>query len=303
VIQRLAIAAATVLALAGCRGEPQPQSFASPEDAVRALADAAKSDKVEALVALFGPQAEDLIDRSDPEMARRNRQVFAAAAAEGWRLVDHDGGAKRLVVGNEDWPFPVPIVKGERGWRFDAVAGREEVIARRIGRNELSAIQACRAYVMAQRLYARRPHDGRPAGVYAASFRSDAGRENGLYWPAAKGQRRSPLGDLIADAADPRRLEQTSGQQPAPFHGYYYRILTAQGPAAPGGAKDYITAGNLSGGHALIAWPASYDSSGVMTFVVSHEGVVHEKDLGADTDTLARATKAYNPDESWQAVR
>jgi len=275
------------------------RTFGSPDEAVKALLGVAKAGKVDDLLAIFGTDGKDLIASSDPTTARRNREVFTVAAAERWRLVDAGPNKKTLVVGNEEWPFPVPLVKKADGWRFDAVAGKEEVIARRIGSNELEAIATCRAYVTAQHRYAKDGHDGKPAGVYAATFRSDPGKQNGLYWPAPKGQKRSPLGDLLADAED----RGAAGGEPAPLHGYYFRILTAQGAAASGGAKKYIVKGDMTGGFALVAWPAQYNVTGVMTFLVNQDGAVREKDLGPGTAAAAKAMTSYNPNASWHRVQ
>jgi len=275
--------ACALLVSGACSRSPRHRTFASPEDAVHALTAAVKAGNVEEVIAIFGPEGQALIDSADPAMARNNRQIFTAAVAERWRLEPGAGGARVLVIGNEDWPFPVPLVKDSDGWRFDTAAGKEEVLARRIGRNELAAIFICRAYVVAQRLYAARPHDGAPAGRFATKFQSDPGQHNGLYWPAAHGEHRSPLGDLVARAADDGRpLGQGSG--PTPFHGYYFRILPADG------------------GFGLVAWPAEYDGTGVMTFIVNHDGNVHEKDLGTDTDRSARAMARYGRDTSWTMV-
>jgi Protein of unknown function (DUF2950) len=177
------------------------------------------------------------------------------------------------------------------------------VLARRIGRNELAAIETCRAYVTAQKRYAEQGHDGKPTGVHATKFASDPGKENGLYWPTARGQKRSPLGDLVAQAAAEGRPVGGDRTQPSPFHGYYFKILTAQGASAPGGARSYVVKGDMSGGFALVAWPAQYDATGVMTFMVSQDGVVREKDLGPGTDAAARKMTAYNPDALWQPVK
>jgi hypothetical protein len=193
-------------------------------------------------------------------------------------------------------------VKDGGSWRWDTAAGKEEVLARRIGRNELATIQACRAYVRAQRQYAQDPHDGKPAGTYASAFRSDPGKQNGLYWPTAHGQKRSPLGDLVAEAAA-EGTHLATGQEPTPFHGYYFKILTAQGPAAPGGARSYVVGGRMSGGFALVAWPAQYDLTGVMTFLVGPDGTIHEKDLGRETAAQAGALSQYDPDSSWEVVK
>jgi hypothetical protein len=300
----VALAAVLLVGAACRRNQPPPaQLFPTPEDAVQALIKGATAENVETVVALFGAEGQELVDTSDPTTARRGREVFLAAVKEKWSLADGDAGRKVLIVGNEEWPFPVPLVRESNGWRFDTPAGREELIARRIGRNELAAIDTCQTYVYAQHLYARDAHDGKPSGVYAAAIRSDPGKENGLYWPPARGKKRSPLGDLLADAADQAKLKAADGQRPPPFHGYYYRILTAQGPAASGGEKDYVVKGEMTGGFALVAWPAQYDITGVMTFIVGPDGVVRQKDLGPDTDAAVRAIARYDPDPSWVPAR
>ena len=279
------------------------RTFATPEDAVKALVDAVKAVNLDALLAIFGPEGRELISSSDSATARMNRQVFAVAFREQWRLEDVTPTQKTLVVGNEDWPFPVPLVKGADGWRFDTAAGKEEVLARRIGRNELQAVATSRAYVTAQQRYAQQGHDGKPAGLHAAKFQSDPGKENGLYWPTARGQKRSPLGDLLAQAAEEGRKLNADRTQPSPLNGYYFKILTRQGSAASGGAKSYIVKGEMSGGFALVAWPAQYDATGVMTFIVNQDGTVRERDLGPQTDAIARKMTVYNPDASWRQVQ
>jgi hypothetical protein len=206
------------------------------------------------------------------------------------------------VIGNEDWPFPIPIARGPKGWWFDTAAGKEEVLNRRIGHNELAVIRICRAYAAAQRLYATRGHDGNPPGVFARTLRSDPGRQNGLYWPASHGDKRSPLGDLVAHAAAEGTAPGQDGPEPSPFHGYFFTILTSQGPDAAGGAKDYVHDGLMSGGFALVAWPAHYDVTGVTTFIVSHDTIVRERDLGAETEAVAKAMRVFNPDASWTPV-
>ena len=275
------------------------RTFPTPDAAVKVLIDAVKAGNLDELLAIFGSDGRDLIASSDPATARSNREVFAVAVAEQWHLED-EGKGKTLVIGNEQWPFPVPLVKDAAGWRFDTAAAKEEVLARRIGRNELETIQTCLAYVTAQRRYAVQGHDGKAAGVYAMSFRSDPGKENGLYWPAARGQRRSPLGDLVGQAAEEGRPLGAAPGRPSPFHGYYFKILTAQGSKASGGARTYVVNGDMSGGFALVAWPAEYDVTGVMTFLVNQDGIVREKDLGAKTDAVARAMTAHDPDGSWR---
>ena len=279
------------------------KTYATPEDAVKALADTVKAGSLDGLLAIFGPEGKELIDSSEPAIARENQQVFIVAFREQWHLEDAAPDRKTLVIGNEDWPFPVPIVKAGNAWRFDTAAGKEEVLDRRIGRNELAAIDTVHAYVTAQRRYAADGHDGKPAGLHAVKFLSDPGKQNGLYWPAARGQKRSPLGDLVGQAASEGRQVGANAGQPSPFHGYYFRILTAQGSAAPGGAKNYIVKGEMSGGFALVAWPAQYGATGIMTFIVNQDGVVREKDLGPGTDATARKMTTYNPDSSWQVTQ
>ena len=269
---------------------------------MKALSAAVTREKVDELLQIFGPEGKELIDASDPASARRGREVFTAAATERWKLVDRQGGGKTLVIGNEEWPFPVPLVQDAQGWHFDAAAGKEEVITRRIGRNELAVIDTCQTYVAAQRRYASLAHDGRKPGLYAASFRSDPGKQNGLYWEARRGEPRSPLGDLLAEAANPERLKADAAKPP-PFHGYYFKILTGQGASARGGAKSYLVNGEMSGGFALVAWPAQYDSTGIMTFIVNQDGIVREKDLGPESDAAARGMTAFDPDASWTTAR
>jgi DUF2950 family protein len=303
-VARLALltAALTPLVSCGsCYSRHAERVFATAEDAVRALIDAAKAGNVERLLNIFGSDAKELIASADVDTARLNREIFVVAAAEHWELADAGADRKTLVIGRESWPFPVPLVKDADGWRFDTAAGKEEVIARRIGRNELAVIQACRTYVTAQRLYARTGHDDQPAGLYAATIRSGPGLHNGLYWPVVRNEKRSPLGELIAEAAGDNTSFDRAGPALTPFHGYYFKILTAQGSNAPGGAKDYIVNGQLSDGFALIAWPAEYDVTGVMTFLVNHSGTVYSKDLGPETASAARAITTYDPDGSWKS--
>jgi hypothetical protein len=281
---------------------PPQRRFATPEEAVRALIETTKAGKLDELLEIFGAGGQELVASSDVATAQRNRDVFTVAAAEGWHLIDQGTNRRTLIVGNEEWPFPVPLVRDANGWRFDAAAGKEEVLARRIGRNELAAIGTCRTYVTAQRRYAQEGHDGKPAGLFAATFRSDPGKQNGLYWPAARRQPSSPLGDLVAQASlEGRPLGDR--ERPVPFYGYYFRILTAQGAAAPGGTKSYLVNGEMSAGFALVAWPATYDATGVMTFVVNQSGVVYQKDLGPQTESAVAGMTTYNPGASWHRVQ
>ena len=284
----------------GAQAGSRPRAFATPDEAVKALLVAAKAANLDQLLAIFGPDGQELASTSDPTTARTNLKVFAVAAKEQIKL-EADGPNRRiLVIGGEEWPFPVPLVKEKDGWRFDTAAGKEEILARRIGRNELAVIDTCRAYVSAQKRYAADGHDGKPAGAYAMTFASDPGKQNGLYWPAVQGQKLSPLGEMVAQAAEEKRAN-AGGR--SPFQGYYFKILTAQGAAATGGAKSYIVNGAMSGGFALVAWPAEYGATGVMTFLVGTDGVVLEKDLGPDTNAVAEKIAAFNPDQGWVRVK
>ena len=273
---------ALTASIAAAQQTGRHRTFNTPHDAVQALIAAVKTGNFDELLAIFGPDGQQLVASSDPATGRRNREVFSVAVGEKWQLVDEGPNRKTLVIGNEEWPFPVPIVKDASGWRFDTASGKEEIIARRIGRNELAAIDSCLAYVTAQKRYAQEGHDGNPAGVYAKTFNSDPGKENGLYWPAAHGQKRSPLGELVAQAAEEGRALGADRTQPSPLHGYYFKILTSPG------------------GFALVAWPAEYNVTGVMTFLVNQDGIVREKDLGTGTDASARRMTVHHPDSSWR---
>jgi hypothetical protein len=295
------LAAWLALSAAVCAGDgPAPRTFATPDEAVRALVDTVKANDLTGLVALFGPQGQELVDTSDAATGRRNRDVFLAAVAEGWRLGDLGPDRKELVLGNESWPFPVPLVKVASAWSFDGAAGREEILNRRIGRNELAVIRVLHDYVAAQRAYAATGHDGRPAGRYARRFGSERGTQNGLYWPARPGERRSPLGVLVAQASE--KGYHRKGDGPTPLHGYFFRILEGQGEAAKGGAKDYVVGGEMTGGFALVAWPVHYGASGVMTFVVNHDGVAYERDFGPETSAAVAKVTRFDPDDTWRPV-
>ncbi len=303
IVAAIALTTWATIAVCPAAQNVEHRAFRTPEEAVQALIDVVKAGNVPALVGLFGADGQDLVASSDAATARQNRETFTVAIGEGWHLVDTADGHKELVVGNEEWPFPVPLVKSADGWRFDTAAGKEEVLARRIGRNELAVIQICRAYVAAQHRYAAQGHDGKPARLFARTFDSDPGKQNGLYWPTTRGQQPSPLGDLVAQAAEEGRPVTGRERQPAPFHGYYFKILTAQGPSAAGGAKSYVVNDEMSGGFALIAWPSQYDATGVMTFIVGPDGVVYQKDLGPETEPGAKGITKFDPDKSWTAVQ
>jgi hypothetical protein len=289
--------AATIVALVFAGGAFAQERFNSADDAVAALVAAAKAGDAAALTRVLGPDSREIVSSGDPvaDASARKRVVEAYDAKHQVVMEGTDKAA--LVIGNEDWPFPIPLVRADGRWQFDTAAGREEILYRRIGRNELRTIQTALAYVDAQQEYAEKGVGGN--GVYAQRIVSRPGRKDGLYWEAQAGEEESPLGEFAADAA---AEGYRPGQQRIPYHGYYYKILTRQGPSAPGGALDYVVRGNMIGGFALVAYPAEYQNSGVMTFLVSHQGKVYEKDLGPDTARIAGGMTAFNPDSTWQQV-
>lgn len=307
--RRLALALAVLIAacLTGCATNSPDYAnqmvFKQPEDAAKRLAAAVTNKDPAELEAIFGDDARQTLASGDPVADRMNREVVALAMHEQWTLETKDSRTRELVIGNEKWPFPIPLVKDGRGWWFDTAAGKQEIHARRIGRNELATIDTLRTYATAQHEYAAASRDGKPAGAFAQQIRSNPGEHNGLYWPSAGPKDMpSPLGELFA-AASAEGYTTESKEGAAPFHGYFFRLLKAQGPAAPGGAKDYVVNGSMTGGFAMIAFPAMYRNSGVMTFLVGPDGVVYQADLGEDTATIAGGTTAYNPDRQWQVVR
>ena len=279
---------------------PDQRAFVSPGEAVQALVQAVKAGDMEALAAILGPQGRDLISSGDAVADKQERAHFVRAYEQSNNLERPTETKAVLVIGRDKWPLPIPVIKEGETWRFDTAAGKEEILSRRIGQNELSAIQVCLAYVDAQREYARVPREGDRLLTYAMKFHSDEGRKNGLYWPTKEGEAMSPLGVLVANARAEGYSQKDSGGTPTPYHGYLYRIMTAEGPNAPGGAYDYVVNGKMIGGFALVAYPAQYGVSGVMTFIVNHEGVMYQKDLGADTENTARAIEKYNPDKTWK---
>jgi hypothetical protein len=292
---RLAFLTATVLAMASVANAQQ--SFKTAEEAASALVSAAKAGDRKAMLTVLGPEGADIVSAGDSvaDASARNRVIESYDAKH--QLVMEGTDKAVLIIGREDWPFPIPLVRKDNAWRFDTAAGRDEILYRRIGRNELSAIQACLAYVDAQQEYAERDVGG--SGVYAQRIVSRPGRKDGLYWPAQSSDDESPLGEFAASAA---AEGYRAGQQRAPYHGYYYKVLTRQGPNASGGALDYIVRGRMIGGFGLVAYPAEYRNSGVMTFVVNHQGNVFEKDLGPNTARIAAGMTAFNPDNTWRPV-
>jgi hypothetical protein len=276
------------------------ETFPTAEDAVVAMVDALKANNVEKLVAIFGPEARDVMSSGDAVADQRGRDLFVAAYFERSSLSD-GATSKTLYIGSEEWPFPIPLVKGAGGWRFDTAAGIEEIRYRRIGRNELATIRACEAYVAAQKEYAQKGHDSKAAGAYARKLASEPGKQDGLFWKVNPGEDPSPLGELAAEAASEGYTRATG--KPTPFRGYFFRILTAQGAGAKGGAKSYLVNGEMRNGFAMVAFPAEYGNSGVMTFIVNQDGVVFEKDLGEETAKLAGEMKEYNADNTWRRAK
>jgi len=280
--------------------QPKQKTFPSPEEAVRGLFDAVKGNDTKELLAIFGPSGKELISSGDEVADETGRDRFVQAYEEMNKLVKESDTKVILHVGNGDWPLPIPIVKRGESWRFDTKEGKEEILNRRIGRNELNTVQVCLAYVDAQREYARKDRDSDKVLEYAQKFRSTKGKKDGLYWEAGEGEEQSPLGDLFAKAVKEGYTQRKPGGRPQPYHGYYYRILKAQGKSAPGGAYDYAVKGKMIGGFALVAYPAEYGNSGIMTFIVNHDGVVYEKNLGKDTESIATAMAKFDPDETWK---
>jgi len=296
-----ALALCTLLFTAACATTPPRQTqFETPDEAARRLAAAARTENLGELERILGPEAHDLLHSGDDVADRSGRERFAAAYDEKHRLERAGDGSVTLLVGELEWPLPIPIVPRGGAWVFDTAAGRDELVDRRIGRNELNAIQVCLAVADAQYEYASVDRDGDGLREYAAKFRSSDGARDGLYWEAGEGEEQSPLGELAAQATkegyNPSRVSET----PRPYHGYFYRILAGQGPHAADGAYGYEVRGNMIGGFAVVAYPADYGVSGVMSFIVNHDGVVHEKDLGPDTDKIAAAMQLYDPDDSWR---
>jgi hypothetical protein len=287
------------LTLAAASVASAQQSYKSPDEAIDALVVAAKAGDQKAIVEILGSRGSDIASSGDPVADEGTRQRFVATY-DAKHQVTMDGDDKAtLVIGPEDFPFPIPVIRKGVLWQFDTAAGRREILYRRIGRNELDAIQACLAYVDAQNDYAEKDRTGAGGGTYAQRIISSPGKKDGLYWPTSQADDASPLGELVARAtAENYRVE--GGR--TPFHGYYFKVLTAQGPAAPGGALSYIVNGKMIGGFALVAYPAIYRNSGVMTFIVNQDGEVFQSDLGRHTAQLAERMTAFDPDSDWKKI-
>jgi len=294
----VALMTCALLVVGGCAPKVADGTYASPEEAVAALVAAMKQDDTAALAKVLGPGSEELVSSGDAVADKTERTNFVAAYTAKNSLVPEDAGMT-LVIGANDWPMPVPLVQRDGRWVWDGAAGADELIYRRVGANELGAIDVSRGYVQAQFDYAAEGRDGDPAGIYALKLLSDEGLHNGLYWPTAEGEAPSPAGPFVAAAAGEGYRRSADRQ---PYHGYYYRMLYAQGANANGGEREYFKDGLLTEGFALIAWPADYGSSGVQTFIVNHDGVVFQKDLGEDTAEAVETIKLFDPDATWTAI-
>ncbi len=278
--------------------QPAARGFATAQEAAQALLDAAAKNDTAALLKLFGPAGRDIVESGDAAEDTAGRARFTELARAKMAVTPEPGNPNRatVIVGAQDWPFPVPLVRKNGQWWFDAAAGRVEVLARRVGRNELTAIDVCRGYVEAQMEYAAEDRNGDHVLQYAQKMMSSPGKKDGLYW---EGEAAVLVPKAFADAAT---AMFAAGKKPVPYHGYYFHTLKSQGPDAPGGAMDYVVNGKMIGGFALIAYPAEYGVSGIKTFLVGHQGIVFEKDLGAATEALARQVARFNPDKTWKAV-
>ena len=299
---------ALVISFASCNKSPEKpaateaaqKTFASPDDAGKALVEAVKAGSHDALIAIFGPGSQDIIFSGDTAQDKTNFDGFLAAYATMNRWRKQTDGSEVLYLGADNNPFPIPLKKNSAGqWYFDTTAGKDEILSRRIGDNELATMDVLAAMAEAQAEYFSQRHDG--VKQYAQKFISDEGKRDGLYWKSPEGQPKSPLGPLAAYAAATEGFTPEAGKQ-QPFHGYFYRILTKQGVGAKGGAKDYVVGGNMTGGFGFVAYPEKYGDTGITTFIINQNGVVYEKNLGKDTTELAKAMKEFNPDRTWGPV-
>jgi hypothetical protein len=279
------------------------EQFASPDVAMQALVKALRNNDEAQLKKILAPAGDEILSSGDPVADRADVERFLMLYAEGHRFeTDSAAGVSTLLIGREDWPFPVPIVKAGKKYEFDVETGEDEILNRRIGRNELSTQQACLAIVDAQRDYVAINPTNSDLPLYARKLVSDPGQKNGLYWPTAEGEPESPMGPLVATAADEgygKPAQSDSPETRPPYHGYRYRLLTAQGPHAAGGAADYVVDGKLIGGFGVIAYPAQYGNSGIVTFITNHDGVVYQRDLGPDSQKIAEGITAFDPGPEW----
>ncbi len=274
------------------------ETFSSAADATQGLLKAIQNDDQPSLLRVLGPNAKDIIFSGDDAEDKNDRDLFVQKYQQMHRLVTEPDGSTTLYIGAENWPTPIPLIHKGSSWYFDTADGKQEILYRRVGENELTAIQVCRELVDAEKEYYAQTHDGDPNPQYAQKFFSDPGKHNGLYWVATAGGAASPIGPLVASAATQGSGE--ADQKLQPFQGYYFKILNRERTKAPGGSRSYLVDGKMTRGFAFLAYPAEYRSSGVMTFVVNQDGIVYEKDLGPKTDAMAKALTRYRPDASWR---
>ncbi|HXX56396.1 MAG TPA: DUF2950 domain-containing protein, partial [Thermodesulfovibrionales bacterium] len=274
----------------------------SPEDAVKALIEAVKTDNIDKFVAVLGSGSKSLFSSGDEVEDRAGMERFVKSYEEKNRIEKKGADRAILYTGNDDYPMPIPIVKKGQSWHFDTKAGKEELLTRRIGRNELQVIDVMETYVDAQREYIKKDWDNDGLYVYAQRLVSTPGKKDGLYWDAKEGEEQSPFGPLVAQATAKGYTKEGRAEKPTPFHGYYFRILKAQGSHAPGGAYDYVSKGKMILGFGLMAYPAKYGSSGIMTFIVNQDGIVYQRNLGKQTAKTAGAMVKYDPDKTWTKV-
>jgi len=297
----LAVSALILAASAWAAESLPPRGFSTPEEAAKVLVDAARVGDAAGLAAIFGSAGSDIVSSGDPVEDENDRKTFVDLAGGKLRIERVGEDQAVLFLGPDDWPFPIPLVRSSDTWGFDVEKGREELLDRRIGRNELNVLKVMEAYLQAQAEYASQDRDGDQVAEYAQKIRSEPGQFDGLFWETAVNEPASPLGPLVADArAEGYRAK--NAEQPRPYHGYYYRILTRQGGQAPGGKYSYIINGNMIAGFALLAFPAEYGSSGIMSFIVNQQGNIYQKDLGSKTKQIAATLNEYNPDSSWTLV-
>ncbi len=298
---------ALLLVASPCGGaqtaKAKQKAFTSADEAVKALVDAAKAKDTKAMLAIFGPEGKGMVFSGDEVADKEILDRFVTAYETKNRLEETGESKAVLYIGNDEWPFPVPVVKKAGKWSFDTGAGKAEILNRRIGKNELYTLQTCLAYVDAQKEYALGDYDKDGLFEYAQKFMSDPGKKNGLYWETKEGEELSPMGSLVAKAKSEGYGKKKAGDKPVPYHGYLYKILKAQGNNTPGGAYDYVVKGKMIGGFALVAYPAQYGTSGIMTFIVNQDGIVYEKNLGKNTAKTAGAMKAFDPDGTWKKVQ
>jgi hypothetical protein len=298
---RFLLALVCALGLAGTAAAATPQrSFATPEAAATALVQAVRGNDNTAVLAILGQSSSPWLSSGDPVADRATRERFVQRYEEKNSIAMAPDGKALLTLGADDWPFAFPLVKGKAGWRFDTEAGKTELLARRVGENELAVVNVLLAIVDAQREYASADRDGSGLRQYATKISSTAGKRDGLYWKTAPGEPDSPLGPLVTRATS-EGYKTTEG--PQPYHGYLFRLLKSQGPQAKGGAMDYVVRGRMIGGFAAIAYPAKYGNSGVMTFIVNHDGVVYERDLGKDTAARVASITRFDPGAGWTPVK